>query len=125
VKKTVFISKKSKALKRGYSRDQVKRTDRRKKKGCSKARIKRRISSELSRITGHLDIFNRIDILPEKRAHLEIAIELLDAVLDEGGSTSRLRLQRALCLEKLRDVERGSAGARDMTIEVVIGEDGC
>ncbi len=67
-----------------------------------------------------INIFNRIDILPEKKAHLEKAVECLEAVLKGRGGGHLLRQQYKICKDTLWDLERGIQDARHQQIDLLI-----
>jgi hypothetical protein len=117
---TVPLGKK-RGDKRSYDRDKLRRPDRRrKKKSCTKAVLKQRLRAHLLNAVAQIKVVNRIDIVPEKKAHLERAIAHLEAVHTERAGSHLLRQQLALCRELLREIERGASDCRRSRVEVIV-----
>lgn len=74
----------------------------RRKKGATKAEIRRAFENNLSRAVSHITIYNRIDMAPARREHLEKALEFLEKALEIRPGQHLLRKQRDLCLEELK-----------------------
>ena len=107
--------------KRSYDRDKLGRPDRRRKrKNCTKAVLKRRLRAHLVNAIAQMDVVNRIDIVPEKKAHLELAIIHLEAVRTERAGSHLLKQQLALCRELLWEIERDATDCRGGRVEVII-----
>lgn len=106
---------------RSYDRDKVRSPDRRRKrKSCTKAVLKRRLRTRIVNAIAQMHVVNRIDIIPEKKAHLERAVADLEAVLAERAGSHLLRQQLALCRELLREIERGTSDCRSGHVDVII-----
>lgn len=109
---------------RGSGKSGPERPDRRRKrKSCTKAELKRRVRVEISSAVRRIEIFNRITILPEKRAHLEKAVAHLESAHGARAGNHLIRRQLNVCREILRDYERGIPGNRLQQIEIVIDTD--
>jgi hypothetical protein len=93
---------------------------RRKRKTLTKAVLRRRIQTDIAGAVAGIRTANRIDIAPEKKAHLERAAARLEAALEERAGSHLLRQQLALCREALRDIEIGAPGARTLQVEILI-----
>jgi hypothetical protein len=106
---------------RSYDRDTLRSPDRRRKrKSCTKAVLKRRLRAHLINAIAQMHVVNRIDIIPEKKAHLVQAVSHLEAVLEEKAGSHLLRQQLALCREFLREIERGASDCRSEHVGIVI-----
>ena len=98
------------------AREWIERRGRR-KKAATKAEIRRALQKYLSGVISHIDIYNRIDIAPARREHLQVALELLGKALEIRPGQHLLRRQYDLCLEELKLVLDGRPAG---TIEVVL-----
>ena len=117
-------SRKRKGRERGYERTRDNRPDRRRKrKAFTKAEMRRRTRALLANAIKEVMIFNRIDILPDKKAHLEKALEYLETVLEQKGGSHLIRQQHALCRDKLRDLGRGVGDVRHEQVKIVVDAD--
>ncbi|MEJ2744892.1 MAG: hypothetical protein P8123_04285 [bacterium] len=106
---------------RSYDKDKVRHPDRRRKrKRCTKAELKQRLRAHLVKALAQIDVVNRIDIIPEKKTHLERAIIHLEAVCVERPGSHLIKQQLALCRELLWDIERGAPDCRCACVEVMI-----
>lgn len=107
--------------KRSYDRDKLRRPDRRRKrKSCTKAVLKQRLRAHLVNAIAQIEVANRIDIVPEKKTHLELAIAHLEAVHTERAGSHLLRQQLAICRELLWEIERGASDCRGGQVEIII-----
>lgn len=96
---------------------------RRRKKSCTKAALKRRMRASLAAAFAEIGTAGRIDMVPAKKAHLERAVAHLEALLRERPGASLLRQQLALCVEALREIDRGSPAARTIAVDTGCLED--
>jgi hypothetical protein len=85
--------------------------------------MRRRTRALLANAIKEVMIFNRIDILPDKKAHLEKALEYLETVLEQKGGSHLIRQQHALCKDKLLDLERGVGDVRHEQVKIVVDAD--
>jgi hypothetical protein len=85
--------------------------------------LKRRLRTHLINAIAQMQVVNRIDIIPEKKAHLEQAVAHLEAVLEEKAGSHLLRQQLALCREFLREIERGASACRSEHVDILIGSE--
>ena len=103
---------------RGLNPSGRRRTDhRRRMKACSKAALKRRQRAHLAASSAEIATAGRIDMVEAKKRHFEKAVARLDALLLDRPAAYLLRQQRALCFDALREIERGSPGARSIAMD--------
>ena len=118
--KFLLEKRRQKGRKKKYDNSGSHPDRRRKRKSCTKAELRRRVRTDLAVAIEQIAIFNRIDILPEKKAHLEKAVECLEAALKGRGGGHLLRQQYKLCKDTLWDLERGIQNARHQQIEIIL-----
>lgn len=82
--------------------------------------MRQRLRAHLGSAIAQMEVANRIDIVPEKKAHLERAIIHLETALAERAGSHLLRQQLAICCELLREIDRGASDCRGGRVEVII-----
>jgi len=82
--------------------------------------LKRRLRAHLVNAIAQMHVVNRIDIIPEKKAHLEQVVADLEAVLAERAGSHLFRQQLALCRELLWEIERGTSDCRTGRVDIII-----
>lgn len=82
--------------------------------------MRQRLRTHLVNAIEQIEVVNRINIVPEKKAHLERAIVHLEAVRTERPGSHLLRQQLALCRELLREIERGASDCRRSRVEIIM-----
>lgn len=85
--------------------------------------MKRRLRALLAAALAEIATAGRIEMVAAKKSHIEKAVAHLDALLDERPGAYHLRRQRALCLDALREIDRGSPDARSIAVEAEALED--
>ncbi len=91
----------------------------RKRKEATKADIKRALHKYIGEAISHIDVYNRIDIVPARCEHLQKAIEFLEKALEIRPGQHLLRKQHDTCIEELKLILDGQGGSR---IEVLLQE---
>jgi hypothetical protein len=91
----------------------------RRKKGETKAEIKRALRKEVLAAIAHIAAYNAPGSKTERQGPLVKAIECLDRAIERRPGKHLLRKQRELCREER---ESSLAGRRGGTVEVVLDE---
>jgi hypothetical protein len=89
----------------------------RRKKSFTKAALKRGMRASLDAALSEIGTAGRIDMVSAKKAHLERAVAHLEALLRERPGAYLLRRQLVFCVEALREIDRGSPGARTIVVD--------
>ncbi len=82
--------------------------------------LKKRLRAHLINAISQMNIVNRIDIIQEKKSHLEQAVAHLEAVRAERAGSHLLKQQLAICHEFLWEIERGTSDCRRARIDIIV-----
>lgn len=90
----------------------------RRKKGATKAELRRALRGEIAAALGHIAAYNAPGEGPERRDRLVKAIERLDRAIEIRPGKHLIRKQLELCREEMSSGPAGRSGGR---VEVVLG----